>query len=59
MLISSYPALDYSLFRGLIVSGTDSGGWAHSTFCVNSVTVFSRTVLMAGCLCEHVPVTVR
>lgn len=59
MLISSYPPVDYSLFRVLIVSGTQSGGRAHSTFCVNSVTVFSGTVLMASGLCERVPVTVR
>lgn len=38
MLIGSYPAVDYRLFRGLIVSGTQSGGRAYSTFCVNSVT---------------------
>lgn len=47
------------MFRGLIVSGTQRGGRAPGTFCVNSVTVFSGTVLMAGGPCEHVPVTVR
>lgn len=57
--ITSRPAVDYSLFRGLIVPGTQSRGRAHITFYVNSRVVFSRTVLMASHSCEAIPVTVR
>lgn len=47
------------LYRGLIVSGTQSRSRAHITFYVNSGAMFSPTVLMASHSCEAIPVTVR